>query len=164
MQTFLPYGDFVRSARSLDTDRLGVQRIECRQILSVLFGGCGVLTPNNFFISYAESPSWQHHPVTRMWKDYEHCLCLYGIAICEEWLRRGHVDRMRAFFVKLSKNLTNTGGPPWLGDESFHLSHRSHLFSKYPDWYGPMFAPEIVPTGLPYVWPKTRYCVQGENS
>ena len=36
MQTFLPFPDFVASARSLDRLRLGKQRVETLQILNAL--------------------------------------------------------------------------------------------------------------------------------
>jgi hypothetical protein len=41
--------------------------------------------------------------------------------------------------------------PPWLGDEAFHLSHRSALVRKDPDHYRPLY-PD-APDDLPYVWP-----------
>jgi hypothetical protein len=41
--------------------------------------------------------------------------------------------------------------PPWLGDEAFHLSHRSALVRKDPNTYAPLF-PD-APNDLPYVWP-----------
>jgi hypothetical protein len=41
--------------------------------------------------------------------------------------------------------------PSWLGDEAFHLSHRSALVRKDPDFYRPLF--RDVPDDLPYVWP-----------
>ncbi|GAA3827626.1 pyrimidine dimer DNA glycosylase/endonuclease V [Nocardioides panacisoli] len=36
MQTFLPYADFARSARSLDPKRLGKQRVEALQVVRAL--------------------------------------------------------------------------------------------------------------------------------
>ena len=36
MQTFLPYPNFVASARALDTKRLGKQRVDTRQIQNAL--------------------------------------------------------------------------------------------------------------------------------
>lgn len=41
--------------------------------------------------------------------------------------------------------------PPWLGDEAFHLSHRSNLVRKDPGHYRPIFGD--IPDGLPYIWP-----------
>jgi hypothetical protein len=45
----------------------------------------------------------------------------------------------------------NTGPPPWLGDNTFHASHKSNLLRKDPVWYGQFGWSE--PTDLPYVWP-----------
>ncbi|MFL6108162.1 MAG: pyrimidine dimer DNA glycosylase/endonuclease V [Marmoricola sp.] len=36
MQTFLPYADFEKSARALDTKRLGKQRVETIQVVRAL--------------------------------------------------------------------------------------------------------------------------------
>jgi hypothetical protein len=47
MQTFLPYADFERSARSLDPRRLGKQRVECIQVVR------GLTVPGY---------GWRHHP------------------------------------------------------------------------------------------------------
>ena len=47
VQTFLPYADFERSARSLDQRRLGKQRVECLQ------GAAGLTVPGY---------GWRHHP------------------------------------------------------------------------------------------------------
>ena len=36
MQTFLPYADFERSAKSLDYKRLGKQRVEAMQLIKAI--------------------------------------------------------------------------------------------------------------------------------
>jgi hypothetical protein len=41
--------------------------------------------------------------------------------------------------------------PPWLGNESFHASHRSNLLRKDFDYYSQFKWTE--PTTLPYIWP-----------
>jgi hypothetical protein len=38
LQTFLPYADFVKTAKCLDYRRLGKQRVEAFQILNILEG------------------------------------------------------------------------------------------------------------------------------
>jgi hypothetical protein len=45
--------------------------------------------------------------------------------------------------------------PSWVGDEALHLSHRSNLLAKEPDWYRPRFAERFgaEPDDLPYLWP-----------
>lgn len=134
MQTFLPYPSFEASARCLDRQRLGKQRLEVVQILGALTKGGG----------------WARHPAVRMWAGCEDLLCLYGLEICAEWLRRGYRDT-------LADRMTPPRGtwrsPSWLGDDKFHASHRSNLLRKNPDHYG-QFKWREKPD-LPYVWPAT---------
>ena len=65
MQTFLPYSDFERSAKTLDYKRLGKQRVEAYQILQALSD------PNY---------GWQNHPAVKMWRGYEEALVAYYAA------------------------------------------------------------------------------------
>ena len=148
MQTFVPYADFARTARVLDTKRLGKQRVEVIQIVRAL------TVPG-----YA----WASHPAVLMWKGYEEALGSYGLAMCEEWLGRGFGDtcaetiradlatagvtRLRDF-----NQLREEGAlPPWLADEDVQRSHRSALVRKDPTHYADRFPG--VPSDLPYVWP-----------
>jgi hypothetical protein len=140
MQTFLPYDDFTRSAVSLDTKRLGKQRVEAYQIMKA------IADPDY---------GWQHHPAVQMWRGYEHALILYGITCCVAWLQRGYRDTL---FVKFMDALLADGlpgsevvAPPWLGDARFHDSHKSNLVRKDASHYGPQFPG--VPDDLPYYWP-----------
>lgn len=130
MQTFLPYPDFARSAAVLDRLRLGKQRVEAWQILLTLTG---------------ETSGWKSHPVMRMWEGYEDALRAYGRAVCSEWIARGYRDNMLERF----RGPEAYAPPPWLGDERFHVSHRSNLYRKDPEHYA-SFAPVEQ---LPYVWP-----------
>ncbi|MEU1088081.1 MSMEG_6728 family protein [Streptomyces sp. NPDC005892] len=151
MQTFLPYPDFHRSARVLDARRLGKQRVEVIQVLR------GLTVPGY---------GWRHHPAVRMWAGYEEALVRYGLDICEAWTETGRADTCAATLlvdlaasrgrarvrVRDGEGLAEAGElPPWLGDEGFHLSHRSALVRKDPDHYRPLFPG--VPDDLPYVWP-----------
>ena len=149
MQTFLPSPDFATSAAALDDRRLGKQRSENIQILRALtVPGYG----------------WRRHPAAAMWAGYEEALVSYGVVICDEWRRRGHADTVEATLrgelqttvevsdVRDQGTLAAAGDlPPWLGDPSFHRSHRSALLRKDPDHYRHLF--EDVPDDLPYVWP-----------
>lgn len=132
MQTFLPYPDFVVSAKILDYKRLGKQRVEAKQILNVL-------------LNRTTTYGWRNHPATNMWRGYENALKHYHNAIIEEWVRRGYKNNM-----PLESIDTNISYPPWFGREDFHASHRSNLlrkssyYSKYNWTEGP---------DLPYVWP-----------
>ncbi len=131
MNTFLPYPDFVESARCLDVRRLGKQRVEAMQILRA------IANPKY---------GWQHHPALPMWRGYEQALALYMNAIITEWVRRGYKNNIP---------LNNVGGdakmPPWLGNSKFHASHRANLLRKDPTYYG-QFAWTESPD-LPYFWP-----------
>jgi hypothetical protein len=75
MQTFLPYADFERCAATLDSRRLGKQRVEAFQILRALRG---------------EGRGWRNHPAVLMWRGYEDALGLYLNAMIAEWERRGY--------------------------------------------------------------------------
>lgn len=145
MQTFLPHPTFARCARVLDDRRLGKQRVEAMQMLRALV-----------WPTYG----WKHHPAVAMWRGFVPALVGYGVAVCQEWRRRGYADAV------LPSLLAFTGGrvpgeeqlwerdllPPWLGEEALHASHRSALVHKDPEHYEPLF-PD-TPRGLPYVWPR----------
>ena len=137
MNTFLPYEDFQKSAAVLDMKRLGKQRVEVKQILSVLI--------------LQNKKAWAHHPAVLMWKDYERLLAQYGAAVCVEWRVRGYKDTLLPQFEELSRTLNHCKRPTWLGDESFHKSHQSNLIRKMPEHYSALFPG--VPDNLPYVWP-----------
>ncbi|MGI3784601.1 MAG: MSMEG_6728 family protein [Janthinobacterium lividum] len=149
MQTFLPYADFERSARSLDLKRLGKQRVEVVQCVRAL------TVPG-----YA----WKTHPAVLMWQGYEEALGRYGLVICDVWVEHGFGDTCAA---SITDDLATSGispirseealraadaMPPWDVDGDPVLeSHRSALVRKDPERYGPMF-PD-APVDVPYVWP-----------
>ena len=141
MQTFLPYARFALSARVLDRQRLGKQRVECLQILRTL---CG------------ESDGWRNHPAVRMWAGYEAWLGHYAFRIICEWTDRGYRDTCWAKILDLMPTgvlplLSSAPRPPWLGNRRFHESHRSNLLRKFPEHYR-RFWPRLR-DDLPYVWP-----------
>jgi hypothetical protein len=51
--------------------------------------------------------------------------------------------------------LHNATMPPWLGDEAFHMAHRSNLRRKDPTHYSPERLGPVwdVPDDLLYQWP-----------
>lgn len=148
MQTFLPYADFERSARTLDHKRLGKQRVETIQVVRALTRpGYG----------------WANHPAVLMWRGFEEALGRYGFTCCRAWVELGFGDScaltigtdLRAAGVETVRTQTGLAGadalPPWLGDEALHRSHQSALVRKDQEHYRPLF-PDI-PNDLPYVWP-----------
>ncbi|WP_411375664.1 MSMEG_6728 family protein [Arthrobacter sp. MPF02] len=146
MQTFLPYPDFRQSAAALDTARLGKQRVEALQTLRALvIPGYG----------------WQTHPAIRMWMGYVPALTMYGLAMVDEWTKRGHPDNTRANITEFAPQAAHPDYaskipmPPWLGDPDLHLSHRSKLVHKAPKIYSSVF-PDAVPD-MAYVWPEPKH-------
>ncbi|HEY8293828.1 MAG TPA: MSMEG_6728 family protein [Micrococcaceae bacterium] len=160
MQTFLPYPDFARSAASLDRVRLGKQRVETLQILRAL------VIPDY---------GWRSHPAVRMWMGHVPALTRYGLAMADEWVRRGGRDSTRANILEFAPQVdvpkpanlaayarvdaamdlpseVDSEAPGWLGDPELHRSHRSNLIRKDPDYYGAQFPGEAP--GLEYVWPE----------
>ncbi len=141
MQTFLPYADFDESARCLDRQRLGKQRVETLQILRTLLG---------------HTDGWKNHPAVKMWRGYERCLLSYGLAMCREWVSRGYTDNCAGVMIDLEDwpPANACAKPFWLGNEGFHASHRSNLLRKNADWYARFGWSES--DDLPYVWPDSQ--------
>lgn len=143
MQTFLPYEDFYRSAEVLDNKRLGKQRVECLQLLQALIPG--------------SISRWQNHPACKMWKGSEHYLAEYAYTICDVWTSKGFKDTCKDKINKLVNENYKTsvikplGYPKWLGNQSFHASHRSNLIRKFPEHYNKFGWTET--NSLPYIWP-----------
>lgn len=133
MQTFLPYPDFQASAKILDRQRLGKQRIEAVQILNCLNG---------------KGMGWVNHPAVRMWRGWEESLRGYGMCMCVEWVRRGYVDNTLDQFTNGIIDLTV---PDWV-TPAFCRSHQSNLIRKQKTFYGWIFPG--VPDNLPYIWPR----------
>lgn len=135
MQTFLPYADFTATARSLDRQRLGKQRVETKQILNALTKTSG---------------GWVNHPAVRMWRGHRTALAYYGLVICQEWRARGYKDSLLPqFVVEIGEDYVDF--PDWLHNEDLHRSHQSNLIRKLPTYYANQFPG--VPDDLPYVWP-----------
>ena len=150
MQTFLPVADFAESARLLDSPRLGKQRVETLQVLRAL-----------------ELPDygWVSHPVVRMWRGRTPALVAYGLAMVRVWRERGFADSTYTLIGEFAPDVVDASQeelaaagllPSWLGDPALHLSHRSNLLAKDPDFYRPRFAERFgpEPDDLPYVWPE----------
>ena len=135
MQTFLPYESFVMSAACLDRQRLGKQRVECKQIYNALTD---------------PSYGWQSHPAVTMWRGHKEALALYASCICLEWRKRGYKDSLLPWFEERCADPAIVV-PTWLGQRAFHQSHKSNLLRKNPVWYSG-FEWNVL-NDLPYIWP-----------
>lgn len=140
MQTFLPYSDFAQTAKVLDYQRLGKQRVETWQVLQAMDRTKG---------------GWVNHPCTHMWRNHRTALAFYGLVICNEWRNRGYKDNMGQRFIDLlspySIDAIMADMPDWLGRDDIHASHRSNLLRKNAAFYRQFWPTE--PDDLPYVWP-----------
>lgn len=148
MQTFLPYDNFAASAEVIDNDRLGNQCYrECTTLFRILTEG--------------RTGGWSTHPACLMWRGYEGALAEYSKALAIEMGRRTKTDgspkwrpevvQRWSTFWHLQAKLYKSPLPPWLGDEQFHLAHRSNLLRKMPEHYRQFWPDER--DDLPYIWP-----------
>lgn len=140
MQTFLAYACFKLTAKVLDKKRLFKQLVEARQLLATI----GVKVYKNDGSLY--KATHKNHPAVNMWRNNPESLMLYHNMILEECLVRGINTEIQPF--NISENITH---PKWLGNESFHASHRSNLIRKQPEHYSKFGWTE--PTDLCYIWP-----------
>ena len=139
MQTFLPYYDFIQTAKCLDYRRLGKQRVEAMQLLNVF---------DKLKTDPNKKVAWMNHPARLMWVGYEEALEIYHDTMIQEWISRGYNNTMK---FRAKKPYYQVSYPPWLGDIEFHNSHRSNLLRKDPDYYK-RYNWEL-PDNLEYIWP-----------
>lgn len=149
MQTFLPYKDFRESAICLDYRRLLNQPKEVLESLCILLN----VQPNWMTDKWwKRCQHHRNHPAVLMWKGYERALMIYGLTMCVNCVTRGYKNvyyhKILAMSDYMSKDLIM---PPWLGNETFHISHRSNLLRKKPEHYK-QFNWNVT-DNLPYYWP-----------
>lgn len=140
MQTFLVDGDPAYTAKILDRQRLGKQRVETIQILNAL---------------HDPSKGWQNHPATKMWKGYEpYLVYIYLWEMMEAWKSYGYKnEKCEEHFIKFADIFDQEiEKPPWADREDFSLSHKSNLIRKKPAYYRSIFGYDI-PDDLEYIWP-----------
>jgi hypothetical protein len=146
MQTFVTFSDpnpmvaALATAPHLDSQRLGKQRVEAKQIITALLSGKG----------------WFNHPATKMWSGHVEALALYGHAMCSEWIQRGFADTLRPYFFGVYEGLGAHGDTPfpwWFGHQEMVVSHRSKLFYKNGGFYSKFWPLGTVVPKLPYLWP-----------
>ena len=137
MNTFLPYPNFIKSAKCLDYRRLGKQRVEAYQIYLSL-------TTDNY--------GWKNHPAVKMWKGCELALLFYAIVMCNEWIKRGYKDTLRTKLLKEANKRLNEKFvlPKWFGNTKFHTAMKSNLLRKDKQYYS-KFGWKVR-NNLPYIW------------
>jgi hypothetical protein len=141
VQTFLPYPDCAASAAVLDDRRLGKQRVEALQVLRALARA---------------TYGWKHHPAVRMWVGYPEAVAAYGLAVCEEWVRRGRADTCAA---TITADLAEAGLPPPRTQEEWRIGEgfppgsviSGCIRATTPRWYArtQSFTDRCSPTSTP---------------
>lgn len=140
MQTFLPYADYKQSAKVLDMKRLGKQRVEVLQLLNSITAIDRGLPIKG----------WKNHPCRKMWQNHKNALIEYGLTICDEWKSRGYKDTCWEKIHCHYDYTKSNDKPTFIGNEEFHLSHKSMLKQKKPEHYNVIW-PD-VPSNIEYVW------------
>lgn len=139
MQTFLTHWHedaltaFRVTAKELDWQRLGKQRVEALQIINSLTN---------------KSTGWRNHPAVKMWREHLTVLWLYHDTMIQEWIDRGYRNNMP--FMRGSNHYWFPKTPEWITPELVR-SHQSNLIRKKPEHYARLF-PD-VPDDLEYIWP-----------
>lgn len=170
MQTFLTYPLYRDSAKCLDNRRLGKQRVECLQILNTLAKGEFHRDVLYHYGTKLKKTPWYNHPAVQMWKGFEGQLAIYGLYICNEWIKRGFkdtcFDKLHKFIPEyaFSENhhIDYSGHsarlypmPKWFSDSRLFASHRANLLRKDPIWYGQFGWTESP--DMEYFWPTKTY-------
>ena len=134
MQTFLPYPDFVETAKCLDRKRLWKQCLEAFQLLNI--------------VEYHKASSWKNHPACKMWMGYGPALRLYLNSCLLQWVTTGGNNNTIPYHDP--GKVTN---PPWLGHEYFHKTHRIALLTKKFEHYSQFGWEEKPNPEYKYWWP-----------
>lgn len=152
MQTFLPFVDFQHSAESLDKKRAWKQVVEASQILDILDGTL--------------SAKWQNHPAVLMWVGHQNYLTYYYNIFWMHCVKYHNIQARKLQLRSFHNGLENR--PIWLGNPTFHQSHRDRLAQKAiadldigkPNLYNALLDAGIVPKQQnlqgSYYWPVTK--------
>jgi hypothetical protein len=149
MQTFLPYADFMESAKVLDKKRCWKQVVEAKQIIEVLELKQKVQIVSDGYASVGKTIPWQNHPAVKMWEGHVTALKIYFD--CFLWVCI-HIHGIKTKYDFY--NLEGTFDTPWwLGNEDFHRAMRSRLIEKDREFYLPLFPNDEGFNGGKYFWP-----------
>jgi hypothetical protein len=139
---------------------LGKQRMEAFRLLLIL---TGKELDGGTDLKKATHPGSEDINCVRQWRGYTSLLMKYTHAIIDEWVRRGYNNEGMGRLIDRFYNnedctfeLLATEGkiPAWLGEKSYHDSHKSNLLRKDPKFY--RVHKWKVADNLPYVWPNAN--------
>ena len=159
MQTFLPYPDFEKSIRILDSSRRNKQAVESSQLITVLDSSYKKFFPHRN--QNPNSKGWINHPAVKLWKGYLDALILYYNINLEICIEEYGVKFEKLVPLPMKNRIACL--PPWFGWELFHLSHRSNLLSKKPEYYKNIQGFIGIPDDLGYLWLDNKHFLDNYN-
>jgi hypothetical protein len=149
MQTFLPYSNYLESAKILDKKRCWKQVVEASQIISVLEKKRDLLYIGDLY--GAKKLPWVNHPAVKMWDGYPLALREYFNAFL--WVSK-HIHGIKTKYTMLETYEGAGMYPWWLGNPQFHRAMRARLIAKDPEFYGSKFPDKDKGyNGGKYWWP-----------
>ena len=155
MQTFLPFGDYARSARVLDKVRVLKQAVECKQIIRTH----QKLAEERKNPGTHETIGWARHPAVVMWTHALPGLAIYMQICVDECLSRGiMIDKSKFTHVAAWAGSQPGASIPWWFGGDIHMTHQYNLCAKHWDHYGPLF-PEVLDSlvgEVEYYWPEAE--------
>lgn len=143
---FIPLSDPIEIAKILDDKRLGKQRVEAKQIITIITGE-------------AKSLAWSHHPAVLMWKDYPNELKYYYNCIVLEWVHRGYINNM-PLFATSKQNRTPPRMPWFMYCKPVLLSYQASLLRKNYSHYHKYFKSKSL---KPYMTRSYLWTVMAEH-
>jgi len=149
---------FVKSLSCLDNKRLGKQRVEAKQLISMIelrheLHLTGKVNLKELKIKYPEHkfPSWFNHVATLMWEDYlEELKVYYNISIYLWKNRRGVTGKLMKNNLEYKHVSLMSLNIPRFFTSRVSKSHRSALLFKDYKYYS-QFGWNDTPQ-LGYVW------------
>lgn len=135
--TFL-IGSLSYTLDTLDSKRLGKQRVEAMQIINVI---------------EQNLKGWSGHPAVKMWKNHVTALKYYHNKVVKKWIARGFNNNMELYDIPKKKYIEF---PWWYKFKPLHMSHKASLYRKNPEYYSEHFEmtdelQKYLKTG--YFWP-----------
>ncbi len=136
VNTFIPFKSISKTMKVLDRQRLGKQRLECKQIIEVIEN---------------KRTGYKNHPIVCMWKDNVDGLKYYYNKCIDEWVNRGYKNNMEKYEIEY-KNKKDIM-PWWIYNKQVRMSHQASLLRKNYEYYKdkfPKFDENYMLCG--YIW------------
>jgi len=141
VNVFIPLSDPHEIAKVLDDRRLGKQRVEAKQIITIISG-------------QAKSNAWANHPVVLMWKDHLEELKYYYDVMILEWVGRGFKNTMPLYGIyQIPTSAHKRPKMPWfMYCKPVLLSHQASLLRKNYAHYHKYFRTPKAYMSRSYLW------------